>query len=31
MAMGPDQTIYVADVLNWSVGWTSKQTEIPFK
>jgi len=60
MAMGPDQTIYVADVLNWrfdvfaraaaagsmtkyipsvrmfwgstpSVGWFSKQTEIPIK
>ena len=60
MAMGPDQTIYVADVLNWrfqvfarteptgnmtkyipsvrrfwgsvpSVGWTSKQSDIPFK
>ena len=59
MAMGPDQTIYVADVLNWrfqafqrtastgkmsryvpskrmfwgavpSVGWASKQTDIPF-
>jgi hypothetical protein len=60
MAMGPDQTIYVADVLNWrfdvfartaptgamtkyipsvrmfwgavpSVGWSSKQTDIPFR
>ena len=60
MAMGPDQSIFVADVLNWrfqafahtaptgkmtkyvpsvrmfwgsvpSVGWTSKQNEIPFK
>jgi len=60
MAMGPDQNIYVADVLNWrfdvfartaptgtmtkyipsvrmfwgavpSVGWSSKQTDIPFK
>ena len=60
MAMGPDQTIYVADVLNWrfqvfartaptgnmtkyipsvrmfwgsvpSVGWFSKQTDIPIK
>jgi len=60
MAIGPDQTIYVADVLNWrfdvfariaptgnmtkyipsvrmfwgsvpSVGWSSKQTDIPFK
>jgi len=60
MAMGPDQNIYVADVLNWrfdvfartaptghmtkyipsvrmfwgsvpSVGWSSKQTDIPFR
>ena len=59
LAIGPDQTIYVADVLNWrfqvfsrtaptgkmtayipskrmfwgstpSVGWTSKQSDIPF-
>jgi DNA-binding beta-propeller fold protein YncE len=60
MAMGPDQTVYVADVLNWrfdvfarsaatgrmtkyipsarmywgsvpSVGWISKQTDIPIR
>lgn len=60
LAIGPNQAIYVADVLNWrfqvfarttptgnmtkyipsvrmfwgsvpSVGWSSKQTEIPFK